>query len=73
METKYHEQFIRFGLKVQYYRKLRGMTQETVCGSDRQVVVVCRKNRKPHTLIRGINGNHIYHCRCTEYTCFKAF
>ena len=29
METKYHEQFIKFGLKVQYYRKLRGMTQET--------------------------------------------
>ena len=29
METKYNEQFIRFGLKVQYYRKLRGMTQET--------------------------------------------
>lgn len=28
MKTEYHEQFIRFGLKVQYYRKLRGMTQE---------------------------------------------
>ena len=28
METQYQEQFIRFGLKVQYYRKLRGMTQE---------------------------------------------
>ena len=28
METEYREQFIRFGLKVQYYRKLRGMTQE---------------------------------------------
>ena len=28
METKYREQFIKFGLKVQYYRKLRGMTQE---------------------------------------------
>jgi len=28
METKFHEQFIRFGLKVQYYRKLRGLTQE---------------------------------------------
>ena len=28
METEYKEQFIRFGLKVQYYRKLRGMTQE---------------------------------------------
>ncbi len=28
METKYHEQYIKFGLKVQYYRKLRGMTQE---------------------------------------------
>ena len=28
METEYREQFIRFGLKVQYYRTLRGMTQE---------------------------------------------
>lgn len=28
METEYREQFIRFGLKVQYYRKLLGMTQE---------------------------------------------
>lgn len=25
---KYYKDFIRFGLKVQYYRKLRGMTQE---------------------------------------------
>ena len=25
---KYQQEFIRFGLKVQYYRKLRGMTQE---------------------------------------------
>lgn len=28
METKYWEQYIRFGLKVQYYRKLQGFTQE---------------------------------------------
>lgn len=28
METKYKQQFIKFGPKVQYYRKLRGMTQE---------------------------------------------
>ena len=28
METEYREQYIRFGLKVQYYRKLRGLTQE---------------------------------------------
>ena len=28
METSYREQFIRFGLKVQYYRKLLGLTQE---------------------------------------------
>lgn len=28
MATAYREQFIRFGLKVQYYRKLRGLTQE---------------------------------------------
>ncbi len=28
MQTKYEQQYIRFGLKVQYFRKLRGMTQE---------------------------------------------
>lgn len=28
MQTKYEQEYIRFGLKVQYYRKLRGMTQE---------------------------------------------
>lgn len=28
MKTEYQELYIHFGLKVQYYRKLRGMTQE---------------------------------------------
>lgn len=28
MATAYRELFIRFGLKVQYYRKLQGLTQE---------------------------------------------
>lgn len=28
MQTKYPKKYIQFGLKVQYYRKLRGMTQE---------------------------------------------
>ncbi len=28
MQTKYEQKYIRFGLRVQYYRKLRGMTQE---------------------------------------------
>lgn len=28
METRYREQYIRFGLKIQYYRKLQGLTQE---------------------------------------------
>lgn len=28
MRTEYRQAYIRFGLKVQYYRKLRGLTQE---------------------------------------------
>ena len=28
MQTDYQEQYIKFGLKVQYYRKLKGLTQE---------------------------------------------
>jgi len=29
MDTEYRELYIRFGLKVQYYRKLKGLTQES--------------------------------------------
>jgi len=28
MNTDYRERYIRLGLKIQYYRKLRGLTQE---------------------------------------------
>ncbi len=28
VKKKYEQEFIKFGLKVQYYRELRGMTQE---------------------------------------------
>ena len=28
METQYREQYVRFGLRVQFYRKLQGLTQE---------------------------------------------
>ena len=28
VQTNYPQKYIKFGLKVQYYRKLRGMTQE---------------------------------------------
>ncbi len=28
MQTKYEREYIKFGLKVQYYRKLKGLTQE---------------------------------------------
>ncbi len=28
VQTKYEQEYIKFGLKVQYYRKLRGMMQE---------------------------------------------
>ena len=28
MQTNYEQEYIKFGLTVQYYRKLRGMTQE---------------------------------------------
>ncbi len=29
METAYSEKYIKLGLKIQYFRKLRGYTQET--------------------------------------------
>lgn len=30
MKSIYEQKYIRFGLKVQYYRKLKGMTQEAL-------------------------------------------
>ena len=42
METVYREQYIRFGLKVQYYRKLQGLTQEAFADNfDLVMVFVC--------------------------------
>ena len=29
MQTKFEQKYIKFGLKVQYFRKLQGLTQET--------------------------------------------
>ena len=49
METVYREQYIRFGLKVQYYRKLQGLTQEAFrC-----------KDRKPHAGVWRFVGNAV--------------
>ena len=28
MKTEFEQEYIKFGLKVQYYRKLKGITQE---------------------------------------------
>lgn len=30
MQTNFESQYIKFGLKVQYYRKLKGLTQEAL-------------------------------------------
>lgn len=38
MKTQYREKYIRFGLKVQYYRKLQGLTQEAF--ADKEVLKV---------------------------------
>ena len=42
MKTEYQEQYIRFGLKVQYYRKLKGLTQEAFADKGRE----CRCQRR---------------------------
>ena len=57
MQTDYQEQYIKFGLKVQYYRKLKGLTQEAFAdeiGKSWSFVA-----RKSYTVFRGINGNTI--------------
>lgn len=36
IDTKYKENYIRLGLKIAYYRKLRGMTQEQFAGAIRK-------------------------------------
>ena len=34
MKTQYREKYIRFGLKVQYYRKWQGLTQEAFADNE---------------------------------------
>ena len=54
MEKKYQEQFIKFGLKVQYYRKLRGMTQEAFAEKIDESVNFLAQVEGPGT-IRGVS------------------
>lgn len=59
MDTKYREQFIKFGLKVQYYRKLQGMTQEAFAdkiGKSRSFVA---KNESP-TRVFGVSMETLF-------------
>lgn len=57
METEYREQFIRFGLKVQYYRKLRGMTQEAFADEIGKSWSFVAKIESPTPAIRRLYGN----------------
>ena len=59
MDTKYHEQYIRFGLKVQYYRKLSGMTQEAFADE------IGKSFWRLH-------GDDVQDCRCLKSSRFKA-
>ena len=58
METVYREQYIRFGLKVQYYRKLQGLTQEAFAEEWAVMVFRC-KDRKPHAGVWRFVGNAV--------------
>lgn len=48
METEYREQYIRFGLKVQYYRKLLGLTQEAFADKIGRSWSYVAKIESPH-------------------------
>ncbi|EEG28764.1 DNA-binding helix-turn-helix protein [[Clostridium] methylpentosum DSM 5476] len=54
METKYYERYIKLGLKIQYYRKLRGFTQETFAEAIDKSWSFISKIESP-TTIRGVS------------------
>lgn len=59
METAYREQFIKFGLKVQYYRKLHGLTQESFADAIGKSWSFVAKVEKSNKTVRRLYGDHV--------------
>lgn len=72
MDTKYHEQYIRFGLKVQYYRKLSGMTQEAFADEIGKSWSFVAKIESPTRPFGRLHGDDVQDCRCLKSSRFKA-
>lgn len=62
METEYREQFIKFGLKVQYYRKLRGMTQEAFADEIGKSWSFVAKIESPTRAFGSVYGDVVQDC-----------
>lgn len=72
MDTKYHEQYIRFGLKVQYYRKLSGMTQEAFADEIGKSWSFVAKIESPTRPFGVSMETDVQDCRCLKSSRFKA-
>ena len=72
MDTKYHEQYIRFGLKVQYYRKLSGMTQEAFADEIGKSWSFVAKIESPTRPFWRLHGDDVQDCRCLKSSRFKS-
>ena len=63
VQTKYEKEYIKFGLKVQYYRKLLGLTQEAFADKA-GISWSYLANREPHESVRGVYGKAVCYCGC---------
>ena len=72
METQYREQYICFGLKVQYYRKLRGLTQEAFADKIGKSWSFVAKVESPTRAFWCVDGNAVQDRGGAGSPCFKA-
>ena len=71
MQTDYQEQYIKFGLKVQYYRKLKGLTQEAFADEIGKSWSFVAKIESP---TRPFGVSSLFHvgkgvCTCIRWIC----
>lgn len=69
VESQYKMNLIKIGLKIAYYRKLQGMTQEELAEACELSSGYISQLEAPFCPLA---KNLIYHCRGSRYHSFKA-
>lgn len=72
MHTRFADKYITMGLKIAYYRKKAGLTQELLAEKIGRSVNFIAQVEGTGTVQRRVAGDAVQHCRGARHPCLQA-